>query len=108
MKLLLRGDSRLFARMPQAARFCMKSDCIVRRNTITIQKGQSGMPMKERKDTPMSFRASARFKTALALAATHENRSQANLLETLVYDFCRQKGIEIPSDQAVKDDQADN
>jgi hypothetical protein len=52
--------------------------------------------MKERKDTPMSFRASARFKTALALAAKHENRSQANLLETLVFEFCREKGISVP------------
>jgi hypothetical protein len=52
--------------------------------------------MKERKDTPMSFRASARFRTALELAARHENRSQANLLETLVFEFCRQKGIPVP------------
>ncbi|WP_147487478.1 hypothetical protein [Burkholderia pseudomallei] len=55
-----------------------------------------GVAMKERKDTPMSFRASARFKTALARAAQHENRSQANLLETLVFEFCRLKGIEVP------------
>jgi len=46
----------------------------------------------------MSFRASARFKLALTLAATHENRSQSNLLETLVFDFCRQKGIEVPAE----------
>jgi hypothetical protein len=64
----------------------------------------TGVALKERKDTPMSFRASARFKTALALAAVHENRSQANLLETLVFDFCRQKGIELPSEPAVKKD----
>jgi hypothetical protein len=57
--------------------------------------------MKERKDTPMSFRASARFKTALTLAARHENRSQSNLLETLVFEFCRQKGIEIPAELSV-------
>jgi hypothetical protein len=52
----------------------------------------------------MSFRASARFKVALALAAMHENRSQANLLETLIFDFCRQKGIEVPSELAAKKD----
>ncbi|PRZ55817.1 hypothetical protein BX589_10212 [Paraburkholderia fungorum] len=52
--------------------------------------------MRERKDTPMSFRASARLKTALTLAAKHENRSQSNLLETL--EFCRQKGIEVPAE----------
>lgn len=60
--------------------------------------------MKERKSTPMSFRASARFKTALALAARHENRSQANLLETLVFEFCRQKGIEVPDAPANQED----
>jgi hypothetical protein len=56
----------------------------------------TGTLMRERKDTPMSFRASARFKTALTLAAQHENRSQANLLETLVFEFCREKGIVVP------------
>jgi hypothetical protein len=62
--------------------------------------------MDERNDTPMSFRASARFKMALALAlaARHEYRSQANLLETLVFDFCRQKGIEVPFELAAKKD----
>lgn len=54
--------------------------------------------MRERKDTPISFRASARFKAALTLAAAHENRSQANLLETLIFEFCRQKGIEVPAE----------
>jgi hypothetical protein len=54
--------------------------------------------MRERKDTPMSFRASTRFKTALTLAAQYENRSQANLLETLVFEFCRHKGIELPAE----------
>jgi hypothetical protein len=64
-------------------------------------KRLTGNAMKERKDTPMSFRASARFKTALMLAAHHENRSQSNLLETLVFEFCRQKGIEIPNELSV-------
>ncbi|WP_186047100.1 hypothetical protein [Burkholderia gladioli] len=63
-----------------------------------------GVAMKERKDTPMSFRASVRFKTALARAAQHENRSQANLLETLVFEFCRLKGIEVPDSPANQQD----
>ncbi|WP_167306968.1 hypothetical protein [Paraburkholderia hospita] len=50
----------------------------------------------------MSFRASARFKAALTLAAAHENRSQANLLETLVFEFCRQKDIEVPAEPAIE------
>ncbi|SAK66596.1 hypothetical protein AWB78_02424 [Caballeronia calidae] len=58
--------------------------------------------MKQRKETSMSFRASARFKLALALAAQHENRSQSNLLETLIFEFCRQKGIEVPADAVVR------
>jgi hypothetical protein len=60
--------------------------------------------MKERKDMPMSFRASARFKKALALAAQHENRSQSNLLETLVFEFCREKGIAVPDITANQQD----
>jgi hypothetical protein len=60
--------------------------------------------MRERKDTPMSFRASARFKSALTLAAQHENRSQANLLETLVFEFCRLKGIEVPAEPTRQQD----
>ncbi|WP_421376464.1 hypothetical protein ACOCG7_00950 [Paraburkholderia sp. DD10] len=60
--------------------------------------------MKEKKDTPMSFRASARFKLALTLAAALENRSQSNLIETLVFDFCRQKGIEVPAEPILQKD----
>jgi len=63
-------------------------------------KWLTGVAMKERKDMPMSFRASARFKAALELAARHENRSQANLLETLVFEFCRLRGIEVPATPA--------
>jgi hypothetical protein len=52
--------------------------------------------MRERKNTAISFRASARFKEALTMAAKQENRSQSNLLETLLYEFCRERGIAIP------------
>lgn len=58
--------------------------------------------MRERKEVSMSFRASARCKLALSLAAQHENRTQSNLLETLIFEFCRQKGIEVPADAAVR------
>lgn len=52
----------------------------------------------------MSFRASARFETALTLAAGHENRSQSNLLETQIFEFCRRKGIEVPAEPVHQQD----
>ena len=62
----------------------------------------NGATMREKKDIAVSFRASARFKETLLAAAKHENRSQSNLLETLLYDFCRQRGIklEVESDKS--------
>lgn len=36
---------------------------------------------------------SARFKELLELAASRENRSQTNLLETLLFEFCRVNNI---------------
>ncbi|WP_074173559.1 hypothetical protein [Caballeronia calidae] len=43
----------------------------------------------------VSYRVSPRFKALLERAADRENRSQTNLLETLLFDFCRAKKIEI-------------
>lgn len=41
----------------------------------------------------MSFRVSPRFKALLEAAAARENRSLTNMLETLLYDHCRQQGV---------------
>ncbi len=51
--------------------------------------------MEHERRIPVSFRVSPRFKRALLLAAEHEQRSQTNLVEKLVFDFCRQVGIDI-------------
>lgn len=47
-----------------------------------------GMRVAE-KTISVSYRVSARFKELLELAASHQNRSQTNLLETLLFEFCR-------------------
>jgi hypothetical protein len=49
--------------------------------------------IKELKSMSVSFRASPRFKELLAVAAAKEHRSQANLLEMLLYSYCEQQGI---------------
>jgi len=48
---------------------------------------------KELKSVSVSFRASPRFKEMLASAAAEERRSQANLLEMLLFSYCEKKGL---------------
>lgn len=48
----------------------------------------------------VSYRVSARFKELLEVAAKRENRSQTNLLETLLLDFCRANKIEADSEKS--------
>lgn len=45
------------------------------------------------KRVPISFRVTPEFKRCLVLAAAAEQRSQTNMLEWIVLDFCRRKGI---------------
>jgi len=45
------------------------------------------------KTVSVSFRVSPRFKALLEAAATHENRSLTNMLETLVFAHCEKRGI---------------
>lgn len=47
------------------------------------------------KRIPVSFRVTPEFKRALALAAEREQRSQTNLVEKLLFDFCRKAGIDL-------------
>jgi len=49
----------------------------------------------ECKRIPVSFRVTPQFKRALELAAEREQRSQTNLVEKLVFDFCRKSGIDV-------------
>ena len=48
---------------------------------------------RELKTVSVSFRVSPKFKRLLETAAALERRSQANLLETLLFAYCEQKGL---------------
>lgn len=45
---------------------------------------------------PVSYRVTAKFRQALKLAAEAEQRSQANVLHVIVFDWCQRHGIELP------------
>lgn len=50
--------------------------------------------MPEGKNVSVSFRVSPRFKNLLEAAAARERRSLTNMLETLLFAYCEQQGIE--------------
>lgn len=50
--------------------------------------------MPAEKTVAVSFRVSPRFKQLLESAAERERRSQTNMLERLLFDYCTQQGIE--------------
>jgi predicted transcriptional regulator len=50
--------------------------------------------MPAEKTVAVSFRVSPRFKLLLESAAERERRSQTNMLETLLFDYCTQQGID--------------
>lgn len=54
--------------------------------------------MKETKTEALSLRVTKRFKAALRIASERERRSQANLLEVLLFDYCATHGIELGGD----------
>lgn len=56
--------------------------------------------MTAEKVISMSFRVSPRFKALLGAAATRENRSLTNMLETLVFAHCEQHGLEVSAIKA--------
>jgi hypothetical protein len=49
--------------------------------------------MSETKTESVSYRVTGEFKELLKKAAEHERRSQTNVLETLLFDYCRKNGI---------------
>lgn len=53
--------------------------------------------MSAEKTVAVSFRVSPRFKKLLEAAAALEHRSQTNMLETLVFGYCEQHAIELPT-----------
>lgn len=52
--------------------------------------------MVAEKTVSVSFRVSPRFKALLEAAASHENRSLTNMLETLLFSHCEKLGIKEP------------
>lgn len=50
--------------------------------------------MLEGKNVSVSFRVSPRFKCLLEAAAARERRSQTNMLETLLFAYCEDHGLE--------------
>lgn len=56
--------------------------------------------MAAEKTVSVSFRVSPRFKALLEAAATHENRSLTNMLETLLFSHCKKRGIKEPRAKA--------
>lgn len=50
--------------------------------------------MSEEKSVAVSFRVTPRFKRLLEAAASRVNRSQTNMLETVLFEYCRANGIE--------------
>lgn len=52
------------------------------------------MPAKDPPRISVSFRVTPRFKRCLELAAAYEQRSQTNLVEKLVFDYCKSHGLE--------------
>lgn len=52
-----------------------------------------GAAMPAEKTVSVSFRVSPRFKHLLEAAAASQRRSQTNMLETLLFDYCAQRGI---------------
>jgi hypothetical protein len=63
--------------------------CIVKFYTCV-----NGIAMTEEKNVSVSFRVSNRFKILLEAAAASENRSLTNMLETLLFAYCEQRGIQ--------------
>lgn len=46
-----------------------------------------------RKTELLSARVTPEFKSALRRAAAHERRSQSNLLEKIVFEYCEREGL---------------
>ncbi|MFO1465545.1 MAG: hypothetical protein U1F35_03740 [Steroidobacteraceae bacterium] len=58
--------------------------------------------MTAEKTVSMGFRVAPRFKALLEIAATRENRSLTNMLETLLYAHCELHGLKEPATRASK------
>lgn len=50
--------------------------------------------MSAEKTVAVSYRVSARFKALLEAAAAKEHRSQTNMLEALLFQYCSAHGLD--------------
>ena len=58
------------------------------------------LAMTAAKNISVSFRVSERFKRLLDAAAARERRSRTNMLEILLFGFCEEHDIKVPTDAA--------
>ena len=63
--------------------------------------GRPAMP--EGKNVSVSFRVSQHFKALLEAAAARERRSQTNMLEMLLFQYCDEHGIKVPELKTVNE-----
>jgi hypothetical protein len=59
---------------------------------------KKSIAMPQGKNVSVSFRVSPRFKYLLQAAASRERRSLTNMLETLLFDYCKENCIEPAGD----------
>ncbi len=57
----------------------------------------------ERKTETINLRLSPRMKALLRAAAEHEHRTLSNMIEVLVLDYCKSKGITAAQDGVLAD-----
>jgi hypothetical protein len=69
-------------------------------SSCLYSRTQYGGIMRAEKTVSVSFRVSERFKSLLDAAAERENRSRTNLLETLLFRYCEENGLESASSDA--------
>ena len=58
--------------------------------------------MATTKTSTLTFRIDPRLKEALRIAADQERRSIANMVEVLIRDYCKERGISIPLSEETK------
>ena len=63
--------------------------------------------MAARKTAALNLRINPDIKEAIRIAAKRDNRSVANMVETLILKHCAEVGISIPEQQALFKDPTD-
>jgi len=63
--------------------------------------------MIARKTAALNIRINPDLKEAIRIAAKRDNRSIANMLETLIIKHCQKAGISIPEQQALFEESTD-